>query len=163
MTSSLCGLAVAQEVEWVIQQSEGRWVNSPAPLPACRGILEWDTKSQIAPGHYLAWQPLQKLSVWMGECDKCSKALWAISRLEVHWPSIITMLTWTSYKSPHMLLVSNSHWLCSVSTYIFSHCVWVQSQQGVILMGSMCQRRVTTQRVQSGRDQRWLGNWFIGL
>ena len=42
-------VAVAQEVEWDVQKSEGCWFESRVPLAACRSVLEQDTDAQIAP------------------------------------------------------------------------------------------------------------------
>lgn len=67
--------AVAQELERVIQLF-GRPLccfKSPAPLAACRGILEKDPAASV-------------IIVWMCVCEKvnvkCCKGLWAVSILE---------------------------------------------------------------------------------
>lgn len=36
--------AVAQKVKWVVQQLEGRWLESLALLAACQSVLELNTK-----------------------------------------------------------------------------------------------------------------------
>ena len=71
-------VAVAQELERVIQLF-GRSVccfKSPAPPATCQSIL-WARSCSLC-------RQCTNVCVWIGECDKCCEALWAVSRWFSH-------------------------------------------------------------------------------
>lgn len=55
-------LIAAQEVERVVHSLEGCWFDYPPPSAACWSISEQDTETKNC------------------ECDKCFKAVWAVSK-----------------------------------------------------------------------------------
>ena len=59
--------------------------------------------------------------VWMGECDRCCKALWVVSRLEKHFvdpsPFTICCLLWEHYSLQYSYIISWS--LLSVNYFFF--------------------------------------------